>query len=99
MDREIVWTDPAIEDLRKIAAYIAEDNPHAAIKLGDDIFIRVRQLSQFPLTGQYFAKSKAKDVLEIPCRGYRIFYQVNQMKDQIEILHVRHGARDEPEFE
>jgi plasmid stabilization system protein ParE len=33
---------------------------------------------------------------EIVFRSYRIFYDVSEEPRRVEILHVRHGARDEP---
>ena len=34
MELKVIWTDPAIEDLRKIRDYIAKDNPIAAVSFG-----------------------------------------------------------------
>ncbi|MDQ8209559.1 type II toxin-antitoxin system RelE/ParE family toxin [Coraliomargarita sp. SDUM461003] len=31
MELKVVWTDPAIKNLRDIRNYIAEDNPAAAV--------------------------------------------------------------------
>ena len=35
MDYEVVLTEPARDDLREIIAFIAQDNPHAAITFRD----------------------------------------------------------------
>jgi plasmid stabilization system protein ParE len=35
MDYKIVWTEPALNSLRDILSYIAQDNPLAARRLGD----------------------------------------------------------------
>jgi len=97
MDREVIWSEPAINDIREIAEYIASDNPDAALRLGDDVFLKTAQLANFPNTGKRFPDAKPKEVFEIPCRGYRIFYQFTNKA--VEILHVRHGARDEPQID
>ncbi|HXJ92674.1 MAG TPA: type II toxin-antitoxin system RelE/ParE family toxin [Terriglobia bacterium] len=36
---------------------------------------------------------------EIVVRPYRIFYDVSEESKSVEILHVWHGARDEPTFD
>ncbi len=51
MDCKIVWTDPALEDLREIIAYISEDNPEAGRRVGTDIYKTVGLLASFPLIG------------------------------------------------
>jgi plasmid stabilization system protein ParE len=35
---------------------------------------------------------------EIVFRSYRIFYDLDEKSLSVEILHVWHGARDEPAF-
>jgi toxin ParE1/3/4 len=48
---EIVWADPAIQDLDAIADYIALDNPVAARQLVQRVFAAVRRLRRFPRMG------------------------------------------------
>jgi hypothetical protein len=36
---------------------------------------------------------------EIVVRPYRVFYDVSEESQSVEILHVWHSARDEPTFE
>lgn len=38
MELKVIWTDPAIEDLRQIRNYIAEDNPSATVSFGMELF-------------------------------------------------------------
>lgn len=98
MDHKVIWTDPAIEDLRAIALYIAEDNVDAAYKLGEDFFNKTRQLEYFPKTGKPFTPSECGGVYYLSCRGYYIYYQIYEAKKAVEILHVRHGSRQEPKY-
>ena len=51
MDYEIAWTLIARSDLRRIVEYIADDNPIAAERFGEEIFQEVEHLSQFPQSG------------------------------------------------
>lgn len=44
MDFKVVWTDPALADLREIAAHIASDNPVAAGRVGNSMIEHVETL-------------------------------------------------------
>jgi plasmid stabilization system protein ParE len=99
MAHKVIWTDPAIEDLEEIALTIASDNPNAARALGTKLFESTKRLGHFPRTGSSWGWTEAGvEICEIPCRGYRIFYQILVECGRVEILHLRHGARSEPKF-
>jgi len=49
---KIVWTEPALQDLRNIFEYIAEDNPKAARALLTEIKARVGVLTNQPQLGR-----------------------------------------------
>ena len=72
---EIVWTEPALEELDAIADYIAFDNPTAALGLVRRIFLRVEQLARFPKLGSRVPEwptSVYRQLLINPCR---VFYR------------------------
>jgi plasmid stabilization system protein ParE len=96
MELKVIWTDPAVEDLRSIHGYIAADNPSAALSFGLELFKSTRHLGSFPQSCRIYQETEEGTVRELLCRGYRIFYQ--EYGGAIEILHVRHGARSEPKF-
>ena len=96
MELKVIWTDPAIEDLREIRNHIAEDNPSAAVLFGMELLKSTRYLGSFPRSCRVFQETEEGPVRELPYRGYRIFYQ--EYSGAIEILHLRHGARVDPKF-
>ena len=49
---EILWSALAHADLLDIIDYISEDNPVAALKVLDDINVKVSQLADFPKSGR-----------------------------------------------
>ena len=49
MDFEIIWSDAAIADLQEACAYIAQDDPQAALRLGRGILKHVQVPASFPL--------------------------------------------------
>jgi toxin ParE1/3/4 len=98
MDFKIVWSDAAIADLQEICAYIAQDNPQAALDLGRGILDHVRVLSSFPFIGPTYPRGVKGTLREIVFRSYRIFYDVSEKSTRVEILHIWHPSRDEPAF-
>lgn len=89
---EIVWTEPALDDLDEIAEYIALDKLSAAEKLVRKVFERIDRLSESPNSGRKVPEltpSKYKEVIVGPCR---IFYRVSE--NTVYILHVMRVERD-----
>ncbi len=88
---QIKWTEPALEDLNKIAEYIALDKPGAAKKLVAKVFDSVRRLKEFPLSGKVpeeLEDSRYREIVVGPCR---VFYRLES--DLVFILYVMRGER------
>jgi toxin ParE1/3/4 len=97
MDFKIVWTEPALFDLEDLVRFIAADDPAAAVRVGDEIVDHVELLRTFPEIGPVYRRRPVLDVRQITCRPFRIFYRVRHDLRLVEILHVWHGARRDPE--
>ncbi len=97
MDFKIVWTLHARQDLRDIASFIDAENPSAALKLGDQVFNRVKSLEQFPELGRVVPNYFRSTLREIVVNPYRIIYRFRPKERTVEILRIWHGARGEPE--
>ena len=72
---EVIWTEPALQELNDIAEYIALDNPDAANHLVQDIFDKTGGLEDFPQSGRIppeLPDSVYREVVVSPCR---IFYR------------------------
>ncbi len=96
MAYKVIWSEQAIADLREICSYIAQDNPAAALRMGKGILDHVHILSQFPFIGPAYPRGTRGPLREIVFRSYRIFYDVSEESRRVDILHVWHGARQEP---
>lgn len=73
---EIIWTEPALQELDAIAEYIALDKPQAASDLAEAVFKKTDRLADFPKSGRVppeLPGSVYKEVVVPPCR---IFYRV-----------------------
>jgi toxin ParE1/3/4 len=98
MDSKVVWSDEAIANLRDICSYIARDNPEAALRMGHGILDHVRILARFPFIGPAYPRGAQGPLRQIVFRSYRIFYDVSEESYRVDILHIWHGAREEPKF-
>lgn len=88
---QIIWTEPALQDLNDIAGYIALDKVNAAKKLVQKVFSSVERLEQFPKSGRIppeLEKSRYLEVIVNPCR---VFYRIE--KEKVFILYVLRSER------
>jgi len=83
---EIVWSDPALDQLEEIADYIALDKPEAAAGLVKKIFSTVDRLGQFPDSGHVPPETPNSIYREVFVRPCRIFYR--QENGVVLIVHV-----------
>ncbi|PMR68310.1 type II toxin-antitoxin system RelE/ParE family toxin [Halomonas heilongjiangensis] len=68
---EVVWTEPALQELDAVAEYIALDNPVAASRLVEQVFDKTDRLEDFPQSGRVppeLPNSIYREVLMPPCR-------------------------------
>ena len=98
MDFKIIWSDAAISDLQDICSYIAQHDLQAAGRIGRGILDHVRILASYPFIGPAYPRGVKGTLREIVFGSYRIFYDVGEDSRSVEILHVWHGAREEPKF-
>ena len=98
MEFKITWSDAAIADLHDICSYIARHDSQAALRMGRGILDHVRILASFPFIGPTYPRGARGSLREIVFRSYRIFYDVSEDPRNVEILHIWHGAREEPPF-
>lgn len=90
MERKLIWTDPAIEDLWQIPDYISVEMPSAAISFVAELLQSIGCLSRSPESGRVFQQVGNASVRELCHGGYRVFYQ--EYGDAIEILHLRYAG-------
>jgi addiction module RelE/StbE family toxin len=89
---KIVWTEPAVEDLHELHAYIARDSEMYASGFVERIILAAERLVTHPKVGRVVPEANDEDIRELLLQRYRIVYRVKG--ELIEILGVIHGARD-----
>ncbi|MCS5562985.1 MAG: type II toxin-antitoxin system RelE/ParE family toxin [Oleiphilaceae bacterium] len=88
---EVIWTEPALQELDAIAEYIALDNPAAASDLVQQVFDKTTRLEDFPQSGRIppeLPNSVYREVVVPPCR---IFFREDEQR--VLILYVMREER------
>ena len=88
---EVIWTEPALQELDAIAEYIALDNPAAAGHLVEEVFNKTERLEDFPQSGRIppeLPHSIYREMVVPPCR---IFYR--EEESRVLILYVMRVER------
>jgi plasmid stabilization system protein ParE len=88
---EVVWTEPALQELDAIAEYIALDNPAGASELVQEVFDKTERLENFPQSGRVppeLPNSVYREVVVTPCR---IFYRDDEKR--VLVLYVMREER------
>ncbi len=98
MDFKIIWTDPAIEGLREIVQSIAADNQPAAQRVGLELVERMEITNQVPRLGPLYSQEGAIEIRCLTHGNYRLYYRLGQVPRHVEVVAVRHSARDQPTF-
>src|SRR5690606_18720153 len=91
---KVFWLAWALVRLDEILAYIAKDNPDAAMQVVAQIVSRAEQISAFPQSGRRVADFERDDVRELIEGQYRIVYRVGVRR--IDVLTVKHCAQRLP---
>ncbi len=88
---KVLWTAPAVEDLKSIARYIARDNAVVARRFADKLKRRAESAGRFPKRGRMVPEFMQEQVRELIESNYRIVYRVTQTS--VEILTIFEGHK------
>ncbi|EMR02492.1 type II toxin-antitoxin system RelE/ParE family toxin [Cesiribacter andamanensis] len=89
---KIKWSTIALDDLRTVYDYIAQDSPIYADRLLDKIIEKVDALEQHPLIGRKVPEFDDDTIRELLEGNYRIIYRV-EADETIGISRIHHSAR------
>jgi len=87
----LTWTRRAIEDVQSIQQFIAQDSPHYAQLVRQQLIAAVERLPAFPQSGRMVPEAKDPAIREVIQGSYRIVYRL--IHGEIHILTVHHAAR------
>lgn len=88
----IRWTPPALNALGRQLAFIARDNPDAALRVRDAIIGAVERLVEQPYRGRPGQRVGTRELIIAEFPAYIVVYRVADA--EIRILQVWHGRQD-----
>ena len=88
----VEWTAEAEAWVREIYNHIAAENPDAAERVAEGLYVRAEQLQVHPESGYRYARSD-RHIRILLYDHYRIAYRVTEERN-VRILGVYHGALD-----
>lgn len=92
MDRQVIWTESAWEDLERIAETIAIDSPFYAASFVERIRDKGRRLAVIPEAGAIVPEFDDPLIREVFEKSYRLIYHVGN--EVVSVLGLIHGARE-----
>jgi plasmid stabilization system protein ParE len=95
MDFRLPYSKKALADLESILDEIAADDPEAASRFGSSLLDHIDLLKRFPQMGAAVTdRARVRKLTHTPIVAY---YVVHLDRRTVEVLHLRHGARLEPQ--
>ncbi|PWC12706.1 type II toxin-antitoxin system mRNA interferase toxin, RelE/StbE family [Brenneria roseae subsp. americana] len=91
---EILWTQLASQDRRKIREYIAKNNLRAAIELDERISSMAASLTDQPLKARNGRVTGTRELVIHP--HFILIYRVENESGEIEIIRILHTAQKWP---
>ena len=89
-----IYSPNAISDLAEIVRFVAQDDPQAALKLGEQLADDADSLARLPYRFPKFRRRA--NVRKLVTGQYLILYRIVQTAKVVEILRFWHGARETP---
>ncbi|MBI4519179.1 MAG: type II toxin-antitoxin system RelE/ParE family toxin [Deltaproteobacteria bacterium] len=94
MDREIVWSRWASDDLVPVAEHISRDSESYAATIVRELVAAARSLRVFAERGRRVPEYDDPAIRELIVRKYRLVYRVHP--NRVEVVRIIHGAREMP---
>jgi len=94
MDRKVIWSRLASDDLVSIAEYISRDSEFYAAAVVRELVGAGRLLSVFAERGRRVPEYDDASIRELIVRKYRLVYR--RYPERVEVLRIIHGAQEMP---
>jgi addiction module RelE/StbE family toxin len=93
MQRPIIWSPQALNDIESALDYLLERSPQAARRVYRDVMQHIEHLAEYPFSGRIGRVAGTREWV-IPKTPFIIPYRVHQ--EHLEIIRVFHSARQWP---
>jgi plasmid stabilization system protein ParE len=88
---EVIWTEPALDQLNAILEFIALDSPDAALAVGRRAFAATDRLALFPKMGRPIPEFPHKSHRQVWVKPCWLYYRTE--KSRALVLHVRRAEK------
>lgn len=95
-EAQVLWSEPALEDLRAVVEYMRRYSPERAERVGRAILSAADRLAMFSLSGRMVPEFPALPFREVIVEQHRLIYRVGE-ENQVFILALVHTRRHLPE--
>lgn len=89
---QVIWTQPALNDLRDIVQHISQDSAVYAERFAHSVVQAPKRLARFPHSGRVTPEFGKPGIRELIYGSYRIIYVIR--RSTCYIVAVVHGSRD-----
>jgi toxin ParE1/3/4 len=93
---QVVWAQPALDDLREVSEFISRDSPRYAQLTVERITEVAARLSRFPQIGQILPEFPHLAYRQMVVGSYRLIYREDPARARILVMGVIHSSRDLP---
>ena len=88
----IIWSDSAIDDLRRIGEFYEGNSPAYASSIVTALYDAASRLRRYPRSGRRVPEVDEDPVREILTNGFRIIYELT--RDEVRVVAVLHSRQD-----
>jgi plasmid stabilization system protein ParE len=92
----VIWSEPALEHLQEIHAWIAQTSRDNASQMIERIIDATDRLVDFPESGRTLPERPGGPYRELIGRPYRVIYRLSEGNRDAEIVAVVHAHRQLP---
>ena len=96
MARQVVWSEPAWEDLEAAAEYIGRDSESYAAAFVQNVKEAAASLAHFAERGQVVPEISDESIRELLVKPYRLIYRI--APDRVLVVTLVHGALRDRRF-
>jgi plasmid stabilization system protein ParE len=96
VDFQVLITESALEDLKGIVSFIAEDDSVIAVRVGEGLIERALSLGTLPARCPYH--DSARGIRKMTAAPFIVYYSCDEKAGVVHILHFWHASRLSPEF-
>ncbi len=91
MAHQLIWSPHALDDIERIAEYIARDSEFYAATVAQRLFEAPLKLLEFPRLGRIVPETNTELIRELFVHEYRLLYEIRETA--VHVLAVVHGRR------